>query len=58
MIRANTRWLALFIVLFSATAFADDKLWSLLEGGGQVVLIRHGVTTPGAGDPPGFRLGD
>ena len=40
----------------SASAAADEKLWSLLKGGGQVVLIRHTITTPGVGDPPGFRL--
>jgi phosphohistidine phosphatase SixA len=37
---------------------ADEALWELLRGGGQVVLIRHAVTTPGVGDPPGFRLDD
>lgn len=58
MIGANTRWLALFLVLVWGTAAADEKLWSLLRTGGQVVLIRHAVTTPGAGDPPGFRLED
>jgi broad specificity phosphatase PhoE len=58
MIRANTRCLVLFLVLVSGTALADEKLWSLLRTGGQVVLIRHAVTTPGAGDPPGFRLED
>jgi broad specificity phosphatase PhoE len=58
MIGANTRWLALFLVLAWGTAVADEKLWSLLRTGGQVVLIRHAVTTPGAGDPPGFRLED
>jgi len=40
------------------SAAAGDQLWTLLEGGGQVVLIRHGLTTPGVGDPPGFRLDD
>ena len=49
---------ALLLALAAATAQADEKLWSLLKGGGQVVLIRHAVTTPGAGDPPGFRLDD
>lgn len=39
-------------------ARADEKLWSLLKDGGQVVLIRHALTTPGAGDPPGMRLDD
>ena len=50
--------LALLGALAISPAFADDKLWSLLKGGGQVVLMRHAVTTPGAGDPPGMRLDD
>src|SRR5687767_9728402 len=37
---------------------ADPKVWTLLEGGGQVVLIRHAITTPGTGDPTGMRLDD
>lgn len=39
-------------------ALADEILWSLLKKGGQIVLMRHAVTTPGVGDPPGFRLDD
>ena len=39
-------------------AGADEPLWQLLRGGGQVVLIRHASTEPGTGDPPGFRLDD
>ncbi len=39
-------------------ALADETLWSLLNKGGRVVLMRHAVTTPGVGDPPGFRLDD
>ena len=39
-----------------ATAASADELWALLRGGGQIVLLRHGTTTPGVGDPPGFRL--
>lgn len=46
------------LALCASTANADDALWSLLKQGGQVVLIRHGVTTPGVGDPPGFKLDD
>ena len=49
--------LALFVSLPSS-ARADEPLWSLLKKGGQVVLMRHAVTTPGAGEPPGFRLDD
>lgn len=36
----------------------DDELWQLLKSGGQVVLMRHTVTTPGVGDPPGMRVED
>ncbi|QHE85345.1 histidine phosphatase family protein [Hydrogenophaga sp. BPS33] len=32
--------------------------WSLLREGGCVLLLRHAQTEPGAGDPPGFALGD
>jgi hypothetical protein len=39
-------------------AGADAALWARLEGGGQVVLIRHARTTPGVGDPAGYRLDD
>jgi phosphohistidine phosphatase SixA len=37
-------------------ARADDALWALLRQGGQVVLVRHALTTPGVGDPPGMTL--
>lgn len=33
-------------------------MWALLRGGGQIVLIRHAVTDPGVGDPPGFNIDD
>lgn len=32
--------------------------WSLLKSGGYVVLMRHGQTVPGIGDPEGFKIGD
>ena len=50
--------LALVALALSTPAPADEKLWAALKGGGQVVLIRHTITTPGVGDPPGFRLED
>jgi broad specificity phosphatase PhoE len=50
--------LALLVLAAPSLARADEALWTLLRGGGQVVLIRHAVTTPGVGDPPGFRLDD
>lgn len=36
----------------------EDALWGLLKSGGQVVLMRHAVTTPGVGDPDGMVLTD
>ena len=57
--------LLLAIVTFAAisigraeSAAANEHLWTLLEAGGQVVLLRHAITTPGVGDPPGMRLDD
>jgi phosphohistidine phosphatase SixA len=47
---------ALFLLAPTAVA-ADEGLWALLRGGGKIVLMRHATTTPGVGDPPGFRLG-
>lgn len=41
-----------------ASAASTDELWALLRGGRQIVLLRHGTTTPGVGDPAGFRLDD
>jgi broad specificity phosphatase PhoE len=50
--------LALLLLAVPANAAADDALWELLRGGAQVVLMRHTITTPGVGDPVGFRLDD
>jgi phosphohistidine phosphatase SixA len=47
-------WLMLSLV--AGPASADPALWSLLQRGGQVVLIRHAQTDPGVGDPPGMVL--
>ena len=52
------KWLLVWVLAWAIPAHADEKLWSLLKGGGHVVLIRHAITTPGAGDPPGFKLED
>jgi len=52
------RFLVLFLVLGISSAQADEPLWKLLKGGGQVIFIRHAITTPGVGDPPGFKLED
>ena len=46
------------VLVWCPLAAADEALWALLKAGGQVVLVRHAVTTPGTGDPPGMKLGD
>jgi len=50
--------LAVLTLVLPARAAADDAVWELLRGGAQVVLMRHTITTPGVGDPAGFRLDD
>lgn len=56
------RWaraaLAFVLCACGAAAHADAELWQKLQSGGYVVLLRHGLTEPGVGDPPGFKLGD
>ncbi len=52
------RILALAILLLPLNLSGEENLWSLLQRGGQVVLIRHTITDPGVGDPPGMRLDD
>lgn len=39
-------------------AAADRDLWPRLREGACVLLIRHALTDPGIGDPPGFRLAE
>ena len=39
-------------------ALAVEDIWSRLRHGGLVILMRHGSTEAGYGDPPGFRLDD
>jgi len=50
--------LAALLLALPSRAVADEALWQLLRGGGQVVLMRHAVTTPGVGDPAGFKADD
>ena len=52
------RFFAALLLFLALPAQASEPLWALLKGGGQVVLIRHTITTPGVGDPTGFRLED
>jgi broad specificity phosphatase PhoE len=50
--------LGLLLAIVPLAAQADEALWKLLQQGGQVLFIRHAATTPGVGDPEGFRLED
>lgn len=43
-------------VALAAKAVRQD-FWSALREPGTVVLMRHALTDPGVGDPPGFELG-
>ena len=50
--------IALALLTLPAAARASEPLWTLLKAGGQTILVRHGITTPGVGDPPDMRLDD
>lgn len=51
--------LALVALLFHFSgARGDEAGLRALAAGGHVVMVRHGLTTPGSGDPLGFKLGD
>jgi len=53
------RLLLLVAIAFAGVATAStEAAWSALRGGGHVLIIRHGLTTTGVGDPPGFVLED
>ena len=50
--------LASLVLACPSLAAVDEAVWALLRGGGQMVFMRHAITTPGVGDPAGFRLED
>lgn len=54
----RTGFLLLALLPGARAALAADTVWDALRAGGAVVLLRHAQTTPGVGDPPGFRLED
>jgi phosphohistidine phosphatase SixA len=43
---------------WTSAARADEATWRQVVAGGCAILLRHARTTPGIGDPPGFRLDD
>jgi len=47
-----------FLLALGMNASADEAGMAALRSGGHVLMIRHGLTTPGAGDPLGFKLED
>jgi len=49
---------ALAVLAAAAPVGADERIWRLIEAGGQAIFVRHAVTTPGVGDPPNMRLTD
>ena len=57
----NARFILLLLAFIGmplrAAELGEDALWQALRGGGVTVLMRHAVTNPGIGDPPGFKLG-
>ena len=59
---ARCAWLAACASVWvgiSAPAHADDAaLLREMRQGGVAILMRHTQTTPGVGDPPGWRLAD
>ena len=59
-IRSAAITIAAILAGFAPCAHAapNDPLWEALKDGGQVILMRHTVTTPGVGDPPGMRIDD
>ena len=50
--------LVLVLAAGDPVAADDEALWTLLRGGGQVIMLRHAGTIGTFGDPPGFRLED
>jgi broad specificity phosphatase PhoE len=55
--RRDFLFLAAALVL-PAGSFAADDLLARLRRGNAVLLMRHGATEPGLGDPKGYRLDD
>ena len=50
--------LGLLTALVSTALKADEAALAALKAGGHVMIVRHGLTTPGFGDPLGFKLDD
>lgn len=52
-------WLVAFMqYAIAADQSSEQAAWAALRSGGHIVLIRHAITEPGVGDPPGFTIGN
>jgi phosphohistidine phosphatase SixA len=52
-------WFGAALGARAATADANDAaLTARLRQGGVALMLRHAITDPGVGDPPGFKAGD
>jgi phosphohistidine phosphatase SixA len=49
---------ALMLLAATGAGKADEAGLAALKFGGHVLMVRHGLTTPGSGDPLGFKLED
>jgi len=58
MVLSRRVWLLAALGAAAAPCMALEDIWSRLRHGGLVILMRHGSTEPGYGDPPEFRLDD
>ena len=50
-------WLTVFLAMLSLPVLPEEP-WDALRQGGVVILMRHAITEPGTGDPPGFQVDD
>lgn len=51
-------FLAALAAQSTPAAHGAEPIWSRLQSGRNVILMRHAATVPGIGDPPGFKLGE
>ncbi|HWH39921.1 MAG TPA: histidine phosphatase family protein [Usitatibacter sp.] len=58
MALSRRAWLLAALGAAAAPCMALEDIWSRLRHGGLVILMRHGSTEGGYGDPPDFRLDD
>jgi phosphohistidine phosphatase SixA len=57
-LQGGAAWLLTAAIPRGTVAATPDAALAELAAGGRVLLLRHAATTPGIGDPAGFRLGD